>query len=219
MIKLVCLDMDGVLTTTKNFWMDLHDAYGTLEEGTALTTQYLHTDYAKLVEEVVGRLWKGKPAAPFTELVARVPYSPGISEFFAALDTLRLDGERVPRAILTGGPFELAERIRTEFGVDFIFANQLGIHDHKVTGVSQWPVGAGTHTKARLIEQLCDDLDILPTEVLYVGDSAKDVDAFKVVGISVAFNGAPDELKTVATHVVESGDLRDLIPLLSSLHS
>ena len=217
MIRLVCLDMDGVLTATKSFWMELHRAYGTLEEGATLTERYLNADYQKLVDEVVGRLWKGKPAGPFIDLVARTPYSPGIREFFSALDGL--DGERVPRAIITGGPFELAERIRLEFGVDFIFANQLEIRDHKIAGALHLPVGNGTATKAAIIEQLCDDLEILPQEVLYIGDSSADADAFRVVGVSVAFNGAPEELRRIATHVVESGDLRDIIPLLETLRS
>ncbi|MEA3378972.1 MAG: hypothetical protein U9Q69_05050 [Nanoarchaeota archaeon] len=58
--KLVCFDMDGVIFKDVNFWMKLHKKFGTLNEGIELTKKYLHTDYDRLVEEVVVRLWKGK---------------------------------------------------------------------------------------------------------------------------------------------------------------
>ena len=218
MIRLICLDMDGVLTGTRNFWMELHEAYGTLEEGKLLTKQYLRTDYPRLIQEVVGRLWKGKPITPFLDLVASVPYAPGIVEFFEYLDTLKTEnGERIPRVIITSGPFELADRIAKEFDVDFIFANQLVFHDHKVAGEFRWPVGDGTAAKAQIIEILCKDLDILPQHALYIGDSSTDIDAFKIVGTSIAFNDAPQELRDIATHAVQSADLRKIIPVIKTL--
>jgi phosphoserine phosphatase len=220
MIKLVCMDLDGVLVVPNNFWMELHKAYGTLDEGTELTKQYLTTDYARLVDEVVGRLWKGKDAAPYFELAASVPYMKGIKEYFAALDKLKgTNGERLPRAIITGGCYEIGERVAKDFGVEFIFANQLMTKDGKTTGEFQWPVGVGGYTKQQIIEQLCDDFEILPQNVLYIGDSDSDIEAFRTVGVSIAFNCVSRELRKVATHVVESNDLRDLIPILQTLET
>ncbi len=218
MIRLICLDMDGVLAVPRNFWMELHHTYGTEAEGKELTARYLRTDYPRLIQEVVGRLWKGKPQEPYLRLVRETPYSIGIAEFFAALRRLRLeDGTSTPIAIITSGPFELAERIAREFDVEFIFANQLVFHEHKVSGEFRWPVGDGTAPKVRIIETLCADLDILPQEVLYIGDSATDLDAFRIVGVSIAFNDAPQELKEAATHVVASSDLRAVIPTITTL--
>jgi len=54
--KLVCFDMDGVIFKDINFWLKLHKAFGTSEQGKELTKRYLHADYNKLVEEVVVRL-------------------------------------------------------------------------------------------------------------------------------------------------------------------
>lgn len=218
MIKLICTDMDGVLVNSHNFWLELHKAYGTLEEGTRLTKAYLTTDYAKLVEEVVGRLWRGRDAAPYYALVRSVPRMEGIKELFTTLDTFTTpSGERVPRAIISGGSYDIAERIKNDYGVEFIFANQLLVRDGAISGEFKWPVGAGGYTKAQIIEQLCDDLEILPQEVLMIGDSDSDIEAFRICGVSIAFNCASPKLKAVATHVVESGNLLDVLPILKRI--
>ena len=67
--KLISLDMDGVVFKDTNFWLELHKVLGTLEEGTKLTKKYLKTDYEKLKNEVIGRLWKGKDATEYYKLV------------------------------------------------------------------------------------------------------------------------------------------------------
>jgi hypothetical protein len=42
--------MDGVIFKDVNFYIKLHESFGTLEKGKILTKQYLHTNYQKLVE-------------------------------------------------------------------------------------------------------------------------------------------------------------------------
>ena len=63
--KLICFDMDGVLFQDINFWLELHKKFGTLEQGKVLTEKYLHSDYERLIEEVVVKLWKGRDATPY----------------------------------------------------------------------------------------------------------------------------------------------------------
>lgn len=217
MIKLICLDMDGVLVPPDNFWLQLHKAFGTLEEGKRLTDAYLRTDYNRLVEEVVGRLWLGRNAEPYHDLVNSLPFTHGIKEFFATLDTFTgPDGKSVPRVIISGGSYDVAARIAAEYPVDFIFANQLVIKNGVVSGEFHWPVGMAGDSKRRIIEQLCDDLNILPSEVLHVGDSDGDLEAFRIVGTSIAFNATSAELKREASYVVE-GDLRAVVPILQNI--
>jgi phosphoserine phosphatase len=230
MPKLICLDMDGVLTQEKNLWMRLHDVYGTTAEGKEITKRYLHTDYARLVQEVIGRLWLGKDEASFRRLVNGVPLSDGIDEFFTYLDTVRLPNAggggaadarrqipRVPRALITSGPFELAQRIADRYSIDYIFANTMHFTDGKVDGRFSWVTGAGTDDKVRIVEGLCDSLEILPQDVLYIGDSAADLSLFRIVGTSIAFNCDSEPLKTAASYVVDSKDLRDVVRLLEKL--
>lgn len=220
MVKLICLDMDGVLTQEKNFWFKLHDAYGTYNEGRIITKKYLHTDYNMLIKELVGRLWKDKDENTFLQTVDQIQLMPGIEEFFAKLDELQdHSGKPLPRAIISSGPRELAKRIADLYGADYIFANQLVFEDGKVSGDFNWPVGAGTYAKAKIIEELCSELNIDPKDVLYVGDSPSDVVPFKLVGTSIAFNNPPRELVAVATYVIATKDLRHVIPLLERINS
>ena len=86
-----------------NFWLELHIRLGTYREGLRLTKKYLHTDYRRLVQEVVGRLWKGKDAAPYDTLVRGSRYISGVKETIAAI---KKDGAAT--AIITSGPKDLA---------------------------------------------------------------------------------------------------------------
>jgi len=214
MIRLICLDLDGTLVQPVNFWMELHRRYGTLEEGKQLTERYLKTDYEMLIREVPGRLWKGKDEKEYLTLAKSIAYMQGIEEFFIALND-RFPG--APKAIISGGCYELAKRVQKDFGIDFIFANQLVMEEGKVSGRFHWPVGAGKEAKACIIEGLCDDLGIRADETLMIGDSEGDIEAFKIAGTSIAFNDAPASLCAVATHTVSGNDLRDIIPILDMI--
>lgn len=198
--------MDGVIFEDINFWMELHKKFGTLKKGKELTKKYLHTDYDKLVKEVVVKSWKGKDAKPYYDLVNSTRYLGGVKETF---DYLKEKGYII--AIISSSSIELARRVQKDYGVDHIFANELVIKDGKVSGGFVWPIGAGKKKKAQIIGDLCSNLGISKKEVVYVGDSDTDIEAFKEVGKSIAFNSTSEKLKKVSTYVVDSSNLKDII--------
>ena len=202
--------MDGVIFQPHNFWLELHRAFGTLEEGKKLTEKYLHTDYNTLVEEVVVKLWKGKDAKLYYDLINQNKYIPGVKEVFQ-----KIKKQDYLTAIISSGSIELARRAQHDFGIDFIYANELVIKDGKVSGEFLWPIGAGTHKKTEIIQHLCQNLGIQPQEVIYIGDSDTDIEAFRFVGKSLAFNSDSEKLKKVATHIIEEKDLREILHLVS----
>ena len=204
--KLVCFDMDGVIFKDINFWMELHKKFGTLEQGIELTKKYLHTNYDRLVEEVVVKLWKGKDAKPYYDLVNSIEYIPGVRDTFYHLKT-----RGYMTAIISASSIDVARRVQRDYGVDHIFANELVIRDGKVAGEFIWPIGAGKEKKAQIIQDLCSNLGISPKEVIYVGDSDTDIEAFKEVGISIAFNSSSEELKKISKYTVETHNLADII--------
>ena len=204
--KLICFDMDGVIFKDINFWMELHKKFGTFEQGKILTEKYLHDDYAKLVEEVVGKLWKGKDAKPYFELVNAVQYLRGVRETFA-----HLKKKGYITAIISASSLDVARRAQHDLEIDHIYANQLIIRDGKVSGEFVWPIGAGKENKARILHDLCLDQGISPKESIYVGDSETDIKACQKAGISIAFNPASEKLRKIVTHVVESQDLSAIL--------
>ncbi len=209
--KLICFDMDGVIFKDVNFWLELHKKFGTLEEGIKLTEKYLHSNYEKLVEEVVVKLWKGKDAKPYYKLVNSIKYLPGVERVFK-----QVKKQGWISAIISASSIDVARRVQQDYGVDHIFTNELVIKDGKVSGEFIWPIGVGKHKKAEVIRHLCKDLGIKSKEVIYIGDSDTDIEAFQEVGLSIAFNSASDQLKKVATHVVDSNNLADVLPYLKN---
>lgn len=203
--------MDGVIFKDINFWIELHKKFGTLEQGIKLTEKYLHKDYAKLVEEVVVRLWKGKNAKPYFDLVNSLEYVLGVEKVFK-----HVKKQDWISAIISASSIDIARRVQQDYGVDHLFANELVIKDGKISGEFIWPIGAGKHKKAEIIRHLCKDLGIKPKEVIYIGDSDTDIEAFREVGLSIAFNSSSDRLKKVATYVVESNNLADVLPYLKN---
>lgn len=202
--------MDGVIFKDVNFWLELHKKFRTFEEGKILTEKYLHTNYDKLVEEVVVKLWKGKDAKPYFDLINSLEYLPGVKEVFEFVK-----GKDWITAIVSASSIDVARRVQNEFGIDHVFANELVIRNGKVTGEFIWPIGAGLEKKAEIIEHLCEDLSIDLSEVIYIGDTELDVEAFKIVGKAIAFNSRSDELKEVAHVVIDSQNLADVLPHIS----
>lgn len=208
-MKLVCFDMDGVLFKQANFWMELHKKFGTFEEGKEITDKYLFTNYPKMVDQVVGGLWKGRDAAIYHELVDSIPYLPGVKEVFE-----HIKRKGFATAIISGAAHDVALRVKRDFGVDYVFANKLVVKDGKVTGEFVWPVAYGKERKANIIRNLCSELDIDTSDCIYIGDHDIDIEAFKEAGVAIAFNSSSEKLKAEATHVVESDNAADLIPLI-----
>jgi len=202
--KLIIFDMDGVLFEHTNFWLELHKRLGTYDEGKQLTEKYVKTDYAKLVEEVVGRLWKGKPAKPYLDLVDEVKYVKGAGD---TIKQLKLHGYII--AIISGGPKDLALRAQRELGIDQIYTNELVIADGMITGEFVWPIAHDR--KAVIMRKLAEENGLHLGEVIVVGDSSGDVKMMRLAGMGIAFCTDSEELKKVATAVVENPDLREIL--------
>lgn len=126
--------MDGVIFKDINFWMELHKIFGTLEQGKELTKKYLHTNYDKLVEEVVVKLWKGKDAKPYFDLVNSLEYLPGIKDVFSFIKK-----KDYITVIISASSIDCARRVQKDFGVDHIYANELVVKNGKVSGEFVWP--------------------------------------------------------------------------------
>ncbi|MBN1645807.1 HAD family phosphatase [Candidatus Woesearchaeota archaeon] len=206
-IKLVVFDMDGVIFKDKNFWMLLHKAYGTYEEGKELTDKYLHSDYEMLAKEVVGRLWKGKSFQPYMDLVNSRQYTKGAKELFAFLKE-----HYIKTCILTTGPKDLALRAKKDLGADFAFYNEIVFKDGFATG--EYFHITGSSGKGDWLVSFCEENGFDLKEVAVVGDSRVDISKATVAGLSVSFNSNCKELDKACDYVIKGDDLRQLIMYL-----
>jgi phosphoserine phosphatase len=69
------------------------------------------------------------------------------------------------------------------------------------------------HDKVRFVEEWCAQNGYSMSQVAAIGDSRSDVPLFRRVGMSIALNATPDA-RAVATHVLDTEDLRDVLALL-----
>ena len=66
------------------------------------------------------------------------------------------------------------------------------------------------------LSDLCKQLNISTDECIYIGDSDLDIEAFKEVGLSIAFNASCEELDQVADIVIKEHDFQMLIDTLNA---
>jgi phosphoserine phosphatase len=201
--------MGGVLIEDRNFWMTLHEKYGTLEEGRRLTDMYLMTDYAKLVDEVPNRLWLKKDSTRFHDLVKSTKLTENIDVLLRYMRN-----NEIITAIISASELDIARRIQKRYGIDHIYANHLVTDDPWVTGEFWWPVGASGMNKLKIMESLAHSLCIPMGQVIYVGNDDIDRECLSVAGLPIAFNAKPSLNMLVAEregHVQEEPDLERLI--------
>jgi phosphoserine phosphatase len=203
-IRLVIFDMDGVIFEGKNFWLELHHAFGTQEQGVASADKYLSRDYDRLVEIVAGKLWKGRYADVYYAMVAERHYQPGVKQVF---DFLKENNIR--SAIISSGPYELALRAQQDLEIDIIRANRLVIKNGYIAGTVE--VMVPDAEKSRVGREVMVEMGIEPNQVMFIGDSDSDVELAKMVKIAVAYNSNSERLIKVCDLVLEYGKLMTLI--------
>jgi len=206
-IEAIIFDMDGVLFEGRNFWLDLHRRYGTEEAGIAAADAYLASDYASLAEVVVGKLWRGKPAAPLLQLVAARKYQAGVATVMGALKARGL-----ATAIISSGPELLASRAQRDFGIDIVRANDIEIAAGHLTGRSTINVPDGG--KAEVGRAVLQELDVVPERAASVGDGDSDAALARLVGLPIAYDSTSQTLDRVTRHHLRHGELWRLPELL-----
>jgi phosphoserine phosphatase len=204
--KLIVFDMDGVIFTAKNFWLELHKALGTYEEGKRLTDELLKTDYEKLVQEVPGRLWKGKDSAAYFKLIEKLEYLPDVKEILQELQKL---GYKT--AIISSGPKHAALKVQKECGLDYYHTHDLIIgKDGKFTGEYTY-VGAYADKEVQL-RQFAKEAGCQLSEIVFVGHDYNDISALETAGLGVAINPETEEVYESADEVIH--DMKELLDLL-----
>lgn len=218
MAKLVSLDFDGTLTEHRGSWELLNHLYGTAAAGKRKTKQYEREEIS-FEEWCEGHVtdWQehGVTRHHIKRAATAVKLKPGIETLFARLRDLDTD-----YGVLSGGIENLVYHI-DRFDPDFVIANEIQYDttapsrsQHKPTQVN---VRVGPNQKGERIKELASERGISLKEVIHVGDSHTDVEAFEAVGNAILFDPddrfPPESLQHVDAHV-ESRNLERVAELL-----
>lgn len=152
-------------------------------------------------------LLKGLPDYRVRELLGQIPLAEGAERLICTLKTL---GYKT--AILSGGFTFFAHHLQQRFGIDYIFANELEMHDGAVTGEVNGAIVDGAR-KAELLTQLAEQEQISLEQVIAVGDGANDLPMLGLAGMGIAFRAKP-LVRQSASHSLTHLGLDSLLYLI-----
>lgn len=208
--QLFVFDMDSTLIDAEVI-DELAKAAGTEEKVSRITEAAMNgeMDYTESFQLRVSSL-KGLSYEKALAQADRIPLMPGAAELMAYI---RETGGKT--AMLTCGFSLVADRIKEELNLDYVYSNELVVKGGFLTGEAVGPLTV-TNAKETVLYELAEKTGIPIEDCLVVGDGANDICLFQKAGFSIAFNAKPVVQKH-AHAVVSEKDLRRLIPVLQSV--
>ncbi|MBN2599073.1 MAG: HAD-IB family phosphatase [Candidatus Thermoplasmatota archaeon] len=212
-ISLVFFDMDGVLLDTVSSWRYVHEFFGTTNDRSIMPYLRGEIDYLEFIRRDVS-LWKKDERhiekKTLQSIMNMIPFIPGAQECVSFLRT-----HRIHTAIVTAGIDLLAERVASDLGIEYVFANEVTVGaDGRLTG--EGVLHVELMQKDKNIKALAEKLHIPLSACVAVGNSCFDIPMFEVCGLGIAFNPEDPCVARSADLVIKDKDLHKLIPVLQS---
>ena len=207
MVELVLFDMDGVIFVGRNFWLDFHRRMDTERQAWELWHGLGTSDYKKLGIRTA-QIWKNQDSQHFWELIDSRPLVPGIDEVFGFLND-----HKVKTAIVSTGPYQLAERAQRLFHIDEIRANKLAIGaDGRFTG--EVDIQVDENDKSLAAAEIMTKLGGSYDTSAMVGDGASDAAIAKLVSLPIAYDSDDETLLKACRYRINAGQIRRTIDLV-----
>lgn len=207
--KLFIFDMDSTLIYQEV--IELIAAYANIEDKVAEITERAmngELDFNDSLRERV-LLLKGIDASTiWKELKVKIKITEGARGLCKALKSLG-----VVTGVCSGGFIQLATFIKEELGLDYAYANNLGIDSEgKLEGTTFGDVVNGDK-KALLLLEIAQNHGIPPSKAVAVGDGANDLKMMGVAGWGIAWN-AKAKVQKEAPCCLNTKSLQDILYIM-----
>lgn len=185
--KLVAMDMDSTLITIECI-DEIADLVGLKKEVAAITEATMRGEIADFKESLTRRvaLLKGLEYSTLhTIYEQRLNLSPGAETMLAATKAAGLES-----LLVSGGFTFFTDKLKQRLDLDHVRANVLEVRDGKLTGQVNGDI-IDADGKKHYLEEVCEFMDINPSQAIVLGDGANDLKMMSIAGISVAFRAKP----------------------------
>ena len=184
--RLICFDMDSTLIQTECI-DELAERAGVGAEVRAITESAMRgeIDFKESFTRRVALL-KGLDSSVFEDIANKMPITEGVDRLMAVLKRC---GYKI--AILSGGFTYFGEFLQRKYGIDYVYANELEIHENgKLTGRYLGEIVDG-HRKAELLKLIAQMEKVNLAQTIAVGDGANDLPMLGEAGLGIAFHAKP----------------------------
>lgn len=184
--RLLAMDMDSTLITIECI-DEIADMQGLKPQVAAITEAAMRGEipFAESLTRRVALL-QGLPETALQQVYdERLKLSPGAEKM---LQTVRAAGLKT--LLVSGGFTFFTERIRASLGLDFAHANQLEVHNGRLTGKVLGSI-VDAEEKRRTVERSCAAIGASTSQAIVMGDGANDLAMMRIAGLSVAFRAKP----------------------------
>ncbi len=206
---MAAFDLDGVMVAERSSWEWVHRHFG-VDNSESLDAycsgkiddmEFMRSDIA---------MWKRKDPEVTLDKIRTILM--GASIVNGARETVRqLKKAGVRTCIVSGGIDILADHIGGLCGVDRVMSNGLTA-DKNGKLLGEGILRVELRDKASALKGVMGEFGIEPERCAAVGNSWVDVSMFRASGYGIAFNPIDGETIKEADIVIESDDLRDILP-------
>jgi len=208
-VKLVVSDMDSTLINIECV-DEIADFAGVKAEVSKVTEAAMRGELdfeGSLIERV--KLLAGLEESALQRVYdERLKLNPGAEKMLQSLKE-----SNIKFALVSGGFTFFTDRLKNRLALDYTLSNTLERVNGKLTGAVVGNI-VGAEAKAAFLLEKCQELNILPSQAVAIGDGANDLKMMSEAGLGVAYHAKPKVQKEADCALNYSG-LEGLLSLLS----